>query len=125
PPHAIIFPNLFLGEMNIAFIQPVSVDECIQWHTPMFLKGAGELNTRILRQSEGAMGPASFLIPEDVTIAGRNQMGLCAQQPEWIDLSRGLVREEIDSAGRRVAHLTDETTNRAFWRHYRRVMSES
>lgn len=124
PPHAIIFPNLFLGEMNIALIQPVSVDECIQWHTPMFLKGAGELNTRILRQSEGAMGPASFLIPEDVTIAGRNQMGLSAQHPEWIDLSRGLVREEIDGAGRRIAHLTDETTNRAFWRHYRHVMSQ-
>ncbi|MEW6297583.1 MAG: aromatic ring-hydroxylating dioxygenase subunit alpha [Thermodesulfobacteriota bacterium] len=125
PPHAIIFPNLFLGEMNIAIFQPVSVDECVQWHTPMFLQGVPEFNARILRQSEGALGPASFLVPEDVTIAGRNQMGLHARSPEWIDLSRGLPREKTDGDGRLVAHLTDETTNRAFWRHYRRVMAES
>jgi phenylpropionate dioxygenase-like ring-hydroxylating dioxygenase large terminal subunit len=125
PPHAIIFPNLFLGEMNIALFQPVSVDECVQWHTPMFLKGVPELNTRLLRQSEAALGPASFLLPDDATIAGRNQVGLQVRTAEWLDLQRGLHREYIDSAGRRVSHLTDETTNRAFWRHYRKVMAEN
>ena len=27
PAHALIFPNLFLGETNVAIVQPVSVDE--------------------------------------------------------------------------------------------------
>jgi phenylpropionate dioxygenase-like ring-hydroxylating dioxygenase large terminal subunit len=123
PPHAIIFPNLFLGEMNIVMMQPVSVDECVQWHTPMFLKGVPEFNSRLLRQSEAAMGPASFLTSDDAAIASRNQMGLEARTPEWLDIGRGLHREEVDSEGRRVAHVTDETTNRAFWKHYRTVMS--
>jgi hypothetical protein len=36
---------------------------------------------------------------------------------------RGLGREHVDAEGRRVSHVTDETTNRAFWQHYRRVMT--
>lgn len=124
PPHAIIFPNLFLAEMNIVIFQPVSVDESVQWHTPMFLKGAPELNARLLRQSEGALGPASLVVPEDAAIAARNQMGLQARSPEWIKLGRGLGRELIDDSNRRVGHMTDETTNRGLWRHYRKVMSE-
>lgn len=124
PPHALIFPNLFLGEMNIAILQPVSVEECVQLHTPMFLKGVPEFNKRLLRQSEAAMGPASFLLPDDVTIASRNQVGLMTRNAEWLEISRGLNREYVDAEGRRVAHVTDETTNRAFWRHYRKVMGE-
>ena len=122
PPHAFIFPNLFLAEMNIAIMQPVSVDECVQWHTPLFLKGVPEFNKRLLRQSEAAMGPGSFLLPEDVTIASRNQVGLVTQNAEWLELSRGLNREYVDSQQQRVGHITDETTNRAFWLHYRSVM---
>lgn len=125
PPHALIFPNLFLAEMNIALFYPLDAEEAIQWHTPMFLKGVPELNTRLLRQSEAAMGPASFLLPEDITIASRNQAGLHARQPEWLDLSRGRNREYVDEAGRVVSHFTDEVTNRAFWKHYRTLMAQA
>lgn len=123
PPHAVIFPNLFLGEMNIAIFQPLSVNATVQWHTPLFLKGVPELNARLLRQSEGAMGPSSFLIPEDATIAARNQFGLQSRNPEWLDLSRGLQREQPNPDGQLESHMTDETTNRALWRHYKRVMT--
>jgi hypothetical protein len=123
PPHALIFPNLFLGETNVAIVEPVGVEECVHWHTPMFLKGAPEFNRRLLRQSEAAMGPASFLLPDDVTIAGRNQVGLHAHRAEWLLLGRGLNRERVDGAGRLTSHVTDETTNRAFWAHYRKVMT--
>jgi phenylpropionate dioxygenase-like ring-hydroxylating dioxygenase large terminal subunit len=123
PPHALIFPNLFLGETNIAIVQPVGVEECVHWHTPMFLKGVPEFNRRLLRQSEAAMGPASFLLPEDVAIASRNQIGLHARSAEWLRLERGLNREYVDAQGRLVSHVTDETTNRAFWAHYRKVMT--
>ena len=43
PAHALIFPDLFLGETNIAIVEPVDVEECVHWHTPMFLKGAPQL----------------------------------------------------------------------------------
>jgi len=124
PAHALIFPNLFLGETNIAIVQPLTVEECVHWHTPMFLKGAPQLNGRLLRMAEAGMGPASFLMPEDLVIASRNQQGLQARTPEWLLLSRGLHREVVDDEGRTVSHVTDETTNRGFWHHFRTVMSE-
>src|SRR5262245_65176511 len=115
PPHALIFPNLFLGETNIAIVEPVGVEESVHWHTPMFLKGVPEFNKRLLRQSEAAMGPASFLLPEDVTMASRNQIGLHTRNAEWLEISRGLNREYVDAEDRRVAHLTEETTTRSCW----------
>ncbi len=121
PPHAIIFPNLFLGELNVVFYYPVSASECVQLYTPMLLKGAPEVNQRAIHQTEGAVGPGSFLIPEDVIIAERNQAGLAAQQPEWMDLSRGLHREYQDD-GLTVSHMSDETVNRAFYRRYKTAM---
>ena len=123
PAHALIFPNLFLGETNIAIVQPVSVDECVHWHTPIFWKGVPEFNSRLLRQSEAGMGPASFLMPEDLAIAARNHAGLQARHVEWLELSRGLNRETMDAEGRLVSHVTDETINRALWKHYRAVMA--
>ena len=124
PAHALIFPNLFLGETNIAIVQPVSVDECVHWHTPMFWKGAPDFNGRLLRMAEAGMGPASFLMPDDLIVAGRNQLGLRARTAPWLMMGRGLNRETVDADGRRVSHVTDETTYRGFYRHYRTVMTE-
>ena len=123
PAHALIFPNLFLGETNVAIVQPVSVNECVHWHTPMFWKGVPQFRSRLLRQSEAGMGPASFLMPEDLAIAARNQAGLQARHVEWLELSRGLNREVMDAEGRAVSHVTDETINRALWKQYRAVMT--
>jgi phenylpropionate dioxygenase-like ring-hydroxylating dioxygenase large terminal subunit len=125
PAHALIFPNLFLGETNIAIVEPVSVEECVHWHTPMFLTGVPQFNGRLLRMAEAGMGPASFLMPEDLIVASRNQAGLHARTVEWLLLGRGLNREYVDAEGRVVSHVTDETTNRALWHHYRSVMTEA
>jgi phenylpropionate dioxygenase-like ring-hydroxylating dioxygenase large terminal subunit len=132
PPHALIFPNLFLGEMNVAIIEPVMAGRTIHHHTAVMLEGVDEaFNRRLLRQSEAALGPASFIVPDDAVTAERMQRALAASLTVrglrddlgWIDLSRGLEREKTDPAsGRRIGHVTDETTNRAFWRHYRCVM---
>jgi len=124
PPHAIIFPNLFLGELNVVFYYPTGPDECVQLYTPMTLKGAPEINRRALHQTEGAVGPASFLIPEDVIIAERNQSGLQAGGQEWVDLSRGLHRE-YEEDGKIVSHMSDETVNRGFWRRYKKEMNNA
>jgi phenylpropionate dioxygenase-like ring-hydroxylating dioxygenase large terminal subunit len=121
PPHALIFPNLFLGEMNLARIEPVAADDTVHHHTPLLLAGVSDrFNTRILRQSEAAMGPAGFLLPDDATASERMQVAF-AGTGGWMDLSRGLQREVIDGTDR-VGHVSDETVNRGFWRHYRKVM---
>ncbi|WEX12229.1 aromatic ring-hydroxylating dioxygenase subunit alpha [Chelativorans sp. AA-79] len=122
PPHSTVFPNLFLGEMNIAIFQPVSVDECVLWHTPMLLDGVSDkLNARILRQSQAAMGPASFLLADDAIISERQQVA-AGGRGGWMDLSRGRKREEKREDGTIWGHISDETTNRGFWSHYREVM---
>ncbi len=132
PPHAMIFPNLFLGEINLAIVEPVSPDVTIHHHTAIQIDGAGErVNRRLLRMSEAAMGPASFFLPEDAVTAERMQEGFRGTSPEtakrgegpgWIDLSRGKKREKVDPSGAKAGLLSDETTNRAFWQHYRNVM---
>jgi phenylpropionate dioxygenase-like ring-hydroxylating dioxygenase large terminal subunit len=134
PPHALIFPNLFLGEMNVAIVEPVAAGRTVHHHTAVMLEGVDEaFNRRLLRQSEAALGPASFIVPDDAVTAERMQRALMGSAVArdvrgdlgWIDLSRGLEREKIDpGSGCRVGHVTDETTNRAFWREYRRVMQE-
>ena len=121
PVHATIFPNLFLGEMNIAIFQPIAVDECVLWHTPLLLEGVpASLNHRLIRQSNAAMGPASFLLADDSVISERQQIALDGRGG-WLDLSRGLLREEhLDHTIE--SHISDETTNRGFWSHYLKVM---
>lgn len=122
PPHAAIFPNLFLGEMNIVIFEPVSAHECIQWHTPMLLEGVSDdVNQRILRQSEAALGPSAFLLADDSIISERQQIAM-RDRADWLDVSRGLNRDYIDENGVITGHVTDECTNRGFWRHYKKVM---
>jgi phenylpropionate dioxygenase-like ring-hydroxylating dioxygenase large terminal subunit len=123
PPHTMIFPNLFLAELNVATIQPISVGKSSLYTTPVFLKGAPEINARVIRRCEGAMGPAGALLADDAEMSERNQRGLAAGSPEWITLSRGLEREGVTEDGFACSNVTDETPQRGIWRHYRDVMS--
>ena len=123
PPHAIIFPNLFLGELNIVFTLPTAVNECVQLYTPMLLKGAPEVNGRALRQSEGAVTPASFIVPDDIIVAEGLQIAAESLAPGWLDLSRGENRERLDEDGMKIGDMSDETPNRGFWQHYKELMS--
>lgn len=131
PPHAMIFPNLFLGEMNLAVMEPLAADHTVHHHTAVQLDGVEpRFNRRILRQSEAALGPASFIVPDDAVTAEKMQTGFSGSGnpghapggKAWIDLSRGLHRESVDAQGKRTGLISDETTNRAFWRQYRTVM---
>ena len=123
PPHTFIFPNLFLAETCLVMIQPLAVGETVNWHTPMYLKGVPEeMNRRIMRQGEVAIGPSSFLTADDAIIAERQWRAL-RDSPGWLDLSRGSERERDMGNDVLVSHYTDETPNRGFWRHYAGVMS--
>jgi phenylpropionate dioxygenase-like ring-hydroxylating dioxygenase large terminal subunit len=132
PPHGLVFPNLFLGEMNLAIIEPVSPASMVHWHSAVQFDGVEDsFNRRLLRQSEAALGPAAFIVPDDAATAQRMQLAMGAASPAWaangrgwIDMSRGLGREQGEPDGRRAALISDETTNRGFWRQYRTVMAQ-
>ncbi|MEQ8708808.1 MAG: aromatic ring-hydroxylating dioxygenase subunit alpha [Rhodospirillales bacterium] len=123
PPHTFIFPNLFLAETCLVMIQPTSVGETVNWHTPLYLKDVPEaLNRRILRQGEVALGPSAFLTADDAVIAER-QWRATGGSPGWLDISRGQHREEVNPAGVVESHYSDEASNRGFWEHYRSLFA--
>ena len=124
-PHVMIFPNLFVAEIQVFNIQPVAPGECVQYVTAVQLAGGRELNPRMISQSIGSVGPAGMLLADDTEMYERNQAGLAERSPEWLDVSRGLDRESVDSDGHPVGTATDEVGIRGFWAHYRALMEAS
>lgn len=121
-PHAMIFPNLFIAEIQLFVIQPVAVNETVQHVTALQFKGAPKLNRRMRQQTMGSVGPAGFLLADDSEMYERTQRGVQTRDPEWLFLGRGEQRERRDEDGFRVSHATDETPSRGIWRHYRSLM---
>lgn len=121
-PHVMIFPNLFIAEIQVFNIQPVAVNECVQYSTAIQLKGAPELNRRMISQSIGSVGPAGMLLADDTEMYERNQRGLQVLDPEWLDVRRGTHRETVDENGFTIGTATDEVGMRGFWSHYKSLM---
>jgi phenylpropionate dioxygenase-like ring-hydroxylating dioxygenase large terminal subunit len=121
-PHIMIYPNLFIAEIQIFVIQPVSVNETIQHVTALQFKGAPDLNRRMRQQTMGSVGPAGFLLADDAEMYERTQMGVQMRNPEWLFLGRGKHRERQDEDGFLVGDATDEVPTRGIWRHYRQIM---
>jgi phenylpropionate dioxygenase-like ring-hydroxylating dioxygenase large terminal subunit len=125
PPHTLIYPNLFLAEMNIMTVEPLSSGETVAYTAPVLLPGAPEMNSRTLRRTEGAMGPSGFLIADDGEIGARNQLGLAASQPEWVVLKRGAATDESDDTGIVNHDKSAETPQRGWWKHWVSVLEET
>ncbi|KDE98286.1 dioxygenase [Mycolicibacterium aromaticivorans JS19b1 = JCM 16368] len=123
-PHVMIFPNLFIAEIQVFNLQPVSVGECVQYSTAVQLVGAPELNKRLVSQCLASVGPAGMLLADDTEMYERNQAGLEVRDPEWLDVRRGLNRERVDEHGFTIGTNTDETGMRAFWSHYKQLMEQ-
>lgn len=124
PPHFCIFPNIIFILNQFRVIQPVSVNETNIYYYPTMLKGApAEMNQRRLAETYLIHGPAGRVAPDDFEAYERNQVGFQARVNEWLVLRRGLHREHREEGGTRAGHETDETTQRAIWRHYREVMN--
>jgi hypothetical protein len=103
-------------------VEPLSVGETIAYTSPVLIPGQPGLNSRTLRRTEGAMGPAGFLIADDGEIGARNQLGLAAREPEWVTLSRGLESDTQDATGRINRDKSAETPQRGWWRHWAAVL---
>lgn len=124
-PHVMVFPNLFIAEIQLFVLQPLRVDETVQHVTAVQYKGCPDMNRRMLQQTMGSVGPAGFLLADDTEMYERNQRGMQARTPEWLVLKRGTHRERLDDAGHTIGDATDEVPQRAIWRHYRRLMESA
>ncbi len=121
-PHVMIFPNLFIAEIQIFVIQPVEVDKTVQHVTAIQYKGEDQLNRRMLQQTIGSVGPAGMLLADDTEMYERNQRGVHAKNPEWLVIARGTHRERLDEDCFTIGDATDEVPQRAIWQHYRSLM---
>jgi len=121
-PHVMVFPNLFIAEIQLFVIQPLAVDETVQHVTAVQLKGAPDMNRRMLQQTIGSVGPAGLLLADDSEMYERNFRGVHTRDPEWLVLRRGMHRERLDLDGHTVGDATDEVPQRAIWQHWRELM---
>lgn len=121
-PHVMIFPNLFVAEIQIFVLQARAVDDTVQHVTALQFKGAPDLNRRLRQQTMGSVGPAGFLLADDSEMYERSHRGVQMRDPEWLFLGRGRHRERRDADGYLVAHATDEVPSRGIWRHWRSLM---
>ena len=121
-PHTMIFPNLFIAEIQLFVLQPLAVDETVQHVTALQFKGAPDLNRRMRQQTMGSVGPAGFLLADDAEMYERTQRGVQSRNPEWLYLGRGKHRERRDENGFLVVDATDEGPSRGMWSHYRAMM---
>ncbi|GAC1419230.1 MAG: aromatic ring-hydroxylating dioxygenase subunit alpha [Burkholderiaceae bacterium] len=121
-PHTMIFPNLFIAEIQIFVLQPLAVDETVQHVTALQFKGAPDLNRRMRQQTMGSVGPAGFLLADDAEMYERSHRGVQAKNPEWLYLGRGTHRERIDENGYQIGDATDEVPSRGLWQYYRSLM---
>ncbi len=124
-PHVMIFPNLFIAEIQMFVIQPLGVNDSVQHVTALQFKGAPDLNRRMRQQTMGSVGPAGFLLADDSEMYERTQRGMEANDTDWVFLGRGEHRERRDEDGFLVAHATDEVPSRGIWKHYRALMEDA
>lgn len=124
-PHVMIFPNLFIAEIQIFVIQARAVDDTVQHVTALQFKGAKDMNRRLRQQTMGSVGPAGFLLADDSEMYERTHRGCQSLDPEWLFLGRGAHRERYDADGFRVSHATDEVPSRGIWQHYKSLMESA
>lgn len=124
-PHVMVFPNLFIAEIQLFVIQPTAVDQTVQHVTAVQFPGCEDMNRRLLQQTIGSVGPAGFLLADDTEMYERNQRGVQALSPEWLQIKRGTHRERRDENGFLIGDATDEVPQRGIWRHYRELMEAS
>lgn len=121
-PHIMIFPNLFIAEIQMFSIQPLSVNETVQHVTALQFKGAPDFNRRLRQQTMASVGPAGFLLADDAEMYERSHRGVQEKRPEWVYLGRGNHRERTDAQGLPIGHATDDLCSRHMWQYYRSLM---
>jgi hypothetical protein len=124
-PHVGLFPNVQLINNHVRIVNPIAVDRTEILMFPVRLAGASDaINDNRLRRHESFYGPSASGSPDDAEIFERTQRGLQAQIDPWIELSRGMHREYVDSDGSIVGKITDEVPQRAQLKRWTELMSD-
>lgn len=125
-PHVGVFPNLQLINNQVRIVNPIVVDETEVIMIAVRLGGiSDEINASRLRQHESFYGPAGSGSPDDAEIFERVQRGMMAEVDPWVEISRGLERETVDSDGSIVGRITDEVTQRGQLKRWRELMQRT
>ncbi len=125
-PHLGVFPNMQLIGNQIRIITPLARDLTQVTMTAVRLGGVSEeMNAVRLRQHESFYGPAGAGSPDDAEIFERVQRGLAAEVNPWVDISRGMDREQTDTDGSTVGLISDEVPQRGIMRYWSELMTKS
>jgi len=125
-PHLGVFPNLQLIGNQVRIIVPVAPNVTQVIMSMVRLGGVSdEINTMRVRQHESFYGPAGSGSPDDAEIFERVQRGMQAEFNPWIEISRGMHREYVDTDGSVVGRITDEVPQRGQMKFWLRLMTES
>ncbi|HZP27165.1 MAG TPA: Rieske 2Fe-2S domain-containing protein [Dehalococcoidia bacterium] len=130
-----VFPNLDILALERDFptqlriVRPLAPDRTEVFLFPLLKKGAArEVNFDRLRRFEEFYGPAGFASPDDWEIFGRVQRGVQAngiEGSQWSLHLRGLHTEQLDERGIRTNRNDfGEASQRAFFRHWKKLLSE-
>jgi anthranilate 1,2-dioxygenase (deaminating, decarboxylating) large subunit len=123
PMNLSIFPNFNLGSINICEVHPLAVDRTRVVLRPLLLKDAPpDVNRIRLRMHERGSGPAGFVQPDDLEMFERATMGLAAEHVEWVQLTRGMETETVESETHRIGSISHETPQRGQYRWWRELM---
>ncbi|HTJ98006.1 MAG TPA: Rieske 2Fe-2S domain-containing protein [Bordetella sp.] len=123
---ASIFPNLGLIHNQVRVWRPIAPDLTEVIIYPYELKGApAGYNEGMLRSQERFYGPAGHGQADDVEIFARNQQGLAGSAVDWLILERGVDTDVLDEEGNYKGLTTSEAPQRALWREWDRLMSDS
>jgi phenylpropionate dioxygenase-like ring-hydroxylating dioxygenase large terminal subunit len=124
--HLGIFPNLQLIQNQIRIITPLAADRTQIVMTAVRLGGVSDaINARRLRRHEYFYGPAGAGAPDDAEIFERAQRGMMAEVDPWIEISRGIEREQTDADGSVAALHADEVPQRAMIQQWMELMTEA
>lgn len=125
-PHLGIFPNLQLIGNQVRIITPIAPGLTQVTMQMVRLGGVSdEINTMRVRQHESFYGPAGSGSPDDAEIFERVQRGMQAEVNPWIEISRGMHREEVDTDGSIVGRITDEVPQRGQMKYWLQLMTQA
>ena len=125
-----VFPNLHILGNHIQVTQPISMTETDStWWGTAVIDETGELDGAVddinairVRTQEGF---PNFGEVDDLANFEQIQVGLTAEEDEWVYIHRGLGvpgRHQIDEAGTIRGPATDEVFLREYFKEYKRLM---
>ncbi len=123
--HVFLFPNVYLMDDHLRVHYPIQVDRTEVHSFFTFLEGApAEVNRLRLKNLQWRHSQAGLIGTDDVEMFIGCQSGMQARAAGWITLARGLESETQTDSGERLGGSSDETPQRAIYRHWVHLMTQ-